>query len=38
MSWIKRFISYHHMRHPRDMGKQEIESHLTHLAVDRKNV
>ena len=36
LSWIKRFIGYHHMRHPRDMGKHEIESFLTHLAVDRK--
>ena len=36
LSWIKRFIGYHHMRHPRDMSKHEIESFLTHLAVDRK--
>lgn len=36
ISWIRRFISYHKMRHPREMGKYEIESFLTHLAVDRK--
>ena len=38
LSWIKRFIRFHHMWQPRDMGKQEIESFLTRLAVDRKNV
>ena len=33
-SWIKRFIFYHEKRHPQDMGIPEIESFLTHLAVD----
>ncbi len=33
MQWIKRFILYHHVRHPRDMGAPEIEDFLTHLAV-----
>jgi site-specific recombinase XerD len=36
LSWIKNFIGYHKMRHPRDMGVKEIESFLTHLAHDRK--
>lgn len=36
ISWIRNFIHYHRMRHPRSMGKHEIESFLTHLAVDRK--
>ncbi len=36
ISWMRRFISYHKMRHPRDMGKHEIESFLTHPAVDHK--
>ena len=36
ISWIKNFISFHHMRHPRDMGKEEIEAFLTYLAVERK--
>lgn len=35
-SWIKHFIGFHHMRHPRTMGKKEIEAFLTHLAVRRK--
>ena len=34
--WIRRFILFHKKRHPREMGKKEIEEFLTHLAVDRK--
>ena len=34
ISWMKRYIIYHNKRHPKEMGKQEIESFLTHLAVD----
>ena len=33
--WIKRFIVFHHMRHPCEMGKDEVEQFLTALAVDR---
>ena len=33
--WIKRFILFHHKRHPAEMGAAEIEAFLTHLAVDR---
>ena len=36
VSWIKRFILFHNKRHPKDMGKQEIEEFLTYLAVDLK--
>ena len=32
--WTKRFIRYHGMRHPADMGETEINAFLTHLAVD----
>ena len=35
LAWIKRFILFHDKRHPKDMGKPEIEAYLTHLAVDR---
>jgi len=28
VSWIRRFILYHEKRHPRDMGKKEIEPFL----------
>ena len=34
--WIKRFILYNNKRHPKDMGRLEIEAFLTYLAVSRK--
>jgi len=34
--WVKRFILFHHKRHPQELGKQEITAFLNHLAVDRK--
>ena len=39
VNWIKRFILFHRteqgsVRHPRDMAAPEIETFLTHLAVD----
>lgn len=36
LSWIRRFILFHHKRHPAEMGTPEIEAFLTHLAVDQK--
>ncbi len=33
--WVKRYILFHGKRHPRDMGKQEVEAFLTSLAVER---
>ncbi len=33
--WIRRFVRFHGRRHPRDLGKLEIEAFLTHLAVNR---
>jgi hypothetical protein len=35
-SWVKRFIFFHNVRHPRDMGEPEINAFLTHLAVEEK--
>jgi integron integrase len=35
--WIKQFILFHEKRHPVDMGKAEIESFLSYLAI-KKNV
>jgi integron integrase len=32
--WIRRFIVFHHKRHPRDMGEAEIRQFISHLAVD----
>ena len=36
VDWAKRFILFHHKRHPREMGAAEIEAYLTHLAVAGK--
>ena len=36
ISWIYRFIVYHHKRHPEEMGGKEIAYFLTSLAVERK--
>ncbi|MEM8806478.1 MAG: integron integrase, partial [Cyanobacteria bacterium P01_G01_bin.38] len=33
VQWIRRYILFHNKRHPKEMGVQEIESFLTHLAV-----
>ena len=35
MDWIGRYILFHRKQHPQEMGKQEVEQFLTHLAVDR---
>jgi integron integrase len=34
LSWMKRFILFHDKRHPRDMGRQEVQQFLSHLAVE----
>ena len=34
VNWIRRFILFHNKRHPREMGKTEIEAFLTHLAAE----
>jgi len=36
VSWIKRFIIHHNVRHPRKMGSHEINSFLSYLASRRK--
>ncbi len=35
LHWTKRYILYHNKKHPKDMGKVEIETFLTHLAVEK---
>src|SRR5947199_1957956 len=32
--WIERFIRFHAMRHPQEMGEAEVSAFLTHLARD----
>jgi integron integrase len=34
LDWIKRFILFHHKRHPQEMAAPEIQTFLTYLAVD----
>lgn len=36
LHWIRRFIRFHGLRHPRDMGAPEVEAFLTSLAVQRE--
>ena len=34
VNWIRRYILFHHKRHPLEMGKEEVGAFLTHLAVE----
>lgn len=36
VQWIKRYILFHHKRHPREMGRDEIEAFLSDLAVNQQ--
>ena len=36
VQWIKRFILYNGKRHPKEMGKPEIEDFLSHLALKNR--
>jgi site-specific recombinase XerD len=31
--WVRRFLRFHGMRHPREMGEREINAFLSHLAT-----
>jgi len=33
LNWMRRYILFHHKRHPQEMGPAEIEAFLTHLAM-----
>ena len=33
VAWIRRYILFHNKRHPQEMGTEEVEAFLTHLAV-----
>lgn len=35
--WIERFIRYHHIRHPLEMGEDEVRDFLSSLVVDRNH-
>ena len=34
--WVRRFVHFHHLRHPQEMGAAEINAFLTHLAIESK--
>ncbi|MCG9125164.1 phage integrase N-terminal SAM-like domain-containing protein [Laribacter hongkongensis] len=34
VNWVRRFLRFHHHRHPREMGAVEVSRFLTHLAVE----
>lgn len=34
--WLRRYLRFHRMRHPREMGSAEVNAFLTHLAVDEQ--
>ena len=34
--WIRRFIVFHGKWHPKEMGEQEVDAFLSHLAVNGK--
>ena len=33
--WIKSYLHFHSMQHPRELGAEHIENYLTYLAVER---
>ena len=35
VDWVRRFILFHHKRHPKDMGMSEINQVLTHQLVEK---
>jgi integron integrase len=36
LSWINRFLRYHHGKHPCDLSESDVASFLEHLALERK--
>lgn len=36
VAWIRRFILFHHKKHPTEMAEPEIRQFISHLAVDAK--
>ncbi len=34
--WVRAFVHFHKLRHPREMGKPEVEAFLTWLAAERR--
>ena len=36
LQWVRRYVTFHKRKHPRELGAPEVEQFLTHLAVHRK--
>jgi len=36
LDWARRFILFHDKRHPKEMGADEVQAFLSHLAMERK--
>jgi site-specific recombinase XerD len=36
VDWVRRFIRFHELRHPREMGAVEVTAFLAHLATERQ--
>lgn len=36
VDWVRRFIRFHGLRHPTELGAAEVTAFLTHLAVERQ--
>jgi integron integrase len=34
--WLRRFLRFHQLRHPREMGSHEVNAFLSHLAVEEQ--
>jgi len=34
VSWVRRFVVHHHLRHPQEMGPREVSEFLSHLATN----
>ncbi len=34
--WLRRFLRFHRMRHPREMGEVEVNAFLCHLATEKR--
>ena len=36
VSWVRRFVRFHGLRHPGESGEGEVVAFLTHLSVERR--
>jgi integron integrase len=35
VDWVRRFVRFHELRHPRELGAEAVQAFLAHLATDR---